>query len=72
MVLFVILLLACYTWILQRSFSKNTVETAVERNTLRMDTIYETMIGVLEDDDFTEINTQEDMDTDEYIRLQNE
>ena len=71
-VLSVVLLLVCYTWILQRNFSRNTVETAVERNTLRMDTIYESVINVLKDEDFTLINTQEDMDTDAYIKLQNE
>lgn len=71
-VLFVILQVVCYTWILQRSYSRNTLKTAVERNILRMDTIYESMVSFLEDDDFTAINTQEDMDTDEYIRLQNE
>lgn len=71
-VLFVVLLLVCYTWILQRNFSKNTVETAVERNTLRTDTIYESMIGLLEDDDFTEINVQDDMETEVYVRLQSE
>lgn len=71
-VLFVTLQLVCYTWILQRSFIRNTMETAEDRNILRMDTIYESLAGVLEDDDFTLINNQEDMDTDEYIRLQNE
>ena len=38
----------------------NTLETAVERNTLRMDTIYQSMIGVLKDDDFRAINVQDD------------
>lgn len=59
-VLSVILLLVCYTWILQYNFSRNTLETAVERNTLRMDTIYQSMIGVLKDDDFRAINVQDD------------
>ena len=36
------------------------METAVERNTLRMDTIYQSMIGVLKDDDFRAINVQDD------------
>ena len=71
-VLFVVLQLVCYTWVLQHNYSRNTVETAVERNTLRMDTIYETLIDLLADEDFSAINGREDMDTEVYARLQGE
>ena len=71
-VLSVVLLLVCYTWILQHIFSRNALETAVERNILRMDTIYESMNSVFEDDDFCAINVLEDMHTEVYSRLQSE
>lgn len=71
-ILFIILQIVCYTWILQNNNSKNTLETAMKRNILRMDTIYESMVSILNDEDFTSIHTKEDMDTEAYIRLQNE
>lgn len=37
-----------------------------------MDTINEYMVSILTDEDFTSIYTKEDMDTEAYIRLQNE
>lgn len=71
-VLFVVLLLVCYTWVLQHSYSRNRLDTAVERNIIRMDSINDSLSGVLRDEDFTSIQTIEDMDTEAYIRLQNE
>ena len=71
-VLFVVLLLVCYTWVLQHRYSRNRLDTAVERNIIRMDSINDSLSGVLRDEDFTSIQTIEDMDTEAYIRLQNE
>lgn len=69
--LFIFLQIVCYTWVLQRSYSKNTLETAVNRTILRVDTIYESMTDILEDAYFTTIHTSDDMHTEAYATLQN-
>lgn len=72
LVLFVVLLLVCYTGILQKHFGRNRLNTAVEKNIIRMDSINESLAGVLDDEDFASIHTKGDMDTEAYIILQNE
>ena len=69
--LFIFLQIVCYTWVLQRSYSKNTLEKAVNRTILRVDTIYESMTDILEDAYFTTIHTSDDMHTEAYATLQN-
>lgn len=48
-VLLCVFMIICYTWILQRNYSKNTLESALERNIIRSDTINETVTKLLND-----------------------
>ncbi|MDD6190058.1 MAG: ATP-binding protein [Firmicutes bacterium] len=69
-VLFMTLQIVCYTWILQTNYSKDTLESAIERNTLRMDSVNDSVSGAFDDDDFTSITAEEDMESERYIAFQ--
>lgn len=65
-----ILFITVYTYILQTNNSDNTLEAAVERNSECADAIHRMVNNLLTRDDFTDINTVEDMKLDRYKELQ--
>lgn len=65
-----ILFITVYTYILQTNNSDNTLEAAVERNSECADAIHRMVNNLLTRDDFTDINTIEDMKLDRYKELQ--
>lgn len=70
LMLAVILFIALYTYVMQKNYSRNTLETAVEDNVQRSDAIYQTIYNNLTEEDYTEINTKDDMQTERYQVLQ--
>lgn len=65
-----ILFITVYTFILQTNNSNNTLEAAVERNSECADAIHRLVNNLLTRDDFTDINSIEDMKLDRYKELQ--
>ena len=65
-----ILFVTVYTYILQTNNSNNTLEAAVERNSECADAIHRMVNSLLTRDDFTDINSLEDMQSDRYQKLQ--
>lgn len=65
-----VLFISVYTYILQNNNSQNTLEAAVERNSECADAIHRMVNNLLTRDDFTDINTLEDMQSDRYQELQ--
>ena len=62
--------IAVYTYVLQTNNSNNTLEAAVERNSECADAIHRMVNNLLTRDDFTDINTLEDMESERYRKLQ--
>lgn len=70
LILICVLFIALYTFTLQKSYSKTTLQMAVERNSSCSDTIHRLVSNKLTREDFDEINTIDDMQTERYQRLQ--
>lgn len=70
MLMAVVLFVTLYTFILQKSYSYNTLKEAVETDTERSDAIYESISNKLTKEDYTEINDIDDMQTERYKTLQ--
>ena len=70
LILICVLFIALYTFTLQKSYSKTTLQMAVERNSSCSDTIHRLVSNKLTREDFEEINTIDDMQTDRYQKLQ--
>ncbi len=68
--LLTVFFIAVYTYILQNNNSSNTLEAAVERNSECADAIHRMVNNLLTRDDFTNIDSMEDMQTDRYQELQ--
>lgn len=64
------LFIAVYTFALQKNYSSNTLEAAVERNISCSEAIYRAVSNRLIRTDFTDINTVEDMQSERYQTLQ--
>ena len=69
-VLLILLFISAYTYILQRSYRDNTLEAAVDRDITCSDAVHQVLSNKLQRDDFTQINTVEDMQTAHYQMLQ--
>ena len=67
-----VLLLAVYTFVLQQNYIKNTLESAVERDTRCSDAIHRVVSDKFTRDDFENIETLADMQTERYQQLQKE
>lgn len=65
-----VLFIAVYTYILQRNYSQNTLDAAVERDIACSDAIHKVVSNRFTQEDFLEINTREDMDFSRYKQLQ--
>lgn len=68
--LIAVLFIAVYTYILQRNYSQNTLDAAVERDIECSDAIHKVVSNRFTQEDFLEINTREDMDSSRYKQLQ--
>ena len=68
--LIAVLFIAVYTYILQRNYSQNTLDAAVERDIACSDAIHKVVSNRFTQEDFLEINTREDMDSSRYKQLQ--
>ena len=65
-----VLFISIYTYILQKNNSNNTLEAAVERNSECADAIHRMINNLLTRDDFAEIDSLEDMQTERYQEVQ--
>lgn len=65
-----VLFISGYTFVLQKMHGDSILENAVEQNSARTDAMQKGVSGFITREDFTEINTVEDMDTELYKRLQ--
>ena len=70
--LFTVFLVSVYTFILQRNYSENTLESAVEWNTQCADAIHKLVLQKLTGEDYKNISTIADMQSERYQRLQKE
>ena len=68
--LIAVLLIAVYTFVLQKNYSESTLDAAVERNVACSDAIHKLVSNKFTREDYTQINTREDMDTERYKALQ--
>ena len=71
-VLFIILQIVCYTWILQTNYNRNTLNAAMERNRLRMDSINESIAGIFGDDSYPSVYKEVDIDSEVFVSMQKE
>ncbi len=65
-----LLFVSAYTFILQKMHGDSILENAVSENSARTDAMQRGVSDYLTRDDFTEINTIEDMDSEHYKNLQ--
>lgn len=65
-----VLFISGYTFVLQKMHSDSILENAVEQNSARTDAMQTGVSGFITREDFTEINSMEDMDTELYQTLQ--
>ena len=70
--LFTVFLVSVYTFILQRNYSENTLESAVEWNTQCADAIHKLVLQKLTGEDYKNISSIADMQSERYQRLQKE
>ena len=70
--LLMVFLVSVYTFILQRNYSENTLESAVEWNTQCADAIHKLVLQKLTGEDYKNISTIADMQSERYQRLQKE
>ena len=68
--LLAIVFIVIYTFILQRNYSNNTLESAEKRNISCSDTIYEMVSNIFTKEDYSEINNIDDMKKERYQELQ--
>lgn len=65
-----ILFISAYTFILQKMHGDSILENAVSQNSARTDAMQKGVSGFITREDFTDINSFEDMDTELYKSLQ--
>lgn len=70
--LLTVLLIVVYTYTLQKSYANNTLEAAIERDTECSDAIHKLVSNKFTREDYSQINTLEDMQTERYKVLQTE
>lgn len=66
--LLTVFLVSVYTFILQRNYSENTLESAVEWNTQCADAIHKLVLQKLTGEDYKNISTIADMQSERYQR----
>ena len=68
--LLAVFLIAVYTFLLQKSYSTITLEANVDQNITCSDAIHKLVSNTFTRDDFTDINTVDDMSSERYQTLQ--
>lgn len=68
--LLAVFLIAVYTFLLQKSYSTSTLEANVNQNITCSDAIHKLVSNTFTRDDFTDINTVDDMSSEQYQTLQ--
>lgn len=68
--LLAVFLIAVYTFLLQKSYSTSTLEANVDQNITCSDAIHKLVSNTFTRDDFTDINTVDDMSSEQYQTLQ--
>ena len=68
--LLAVFLIAVYTFLLQKSYSTSTLEATVDQNITCSDAIHKLVSNTFTRDDFTDINTVDDMSSERYQTLQ--
>lgn len=68
--LLAVFLIAVYTFLLQKSYSTSTLEANVDQNITCSDAIHKLVSNTFTRDDFTDINTVNDMSSERYQTLQ--
>lgn len=68
--LLAVFLIAVYTFLLQKSYSTSTLEANVDQNITCSDAIHKLVSNTFTRDDFTDINTVDDMSSERYQTLQ--
>lgn len=69
-ILLAILSVSVYTFILQKEANENTLNHAIEENSRRTDAMYEGVQKFLTKEDFSGINDRSDMESEQYVTLQ--
>lgn len=69
-VLISVMFISGYTYVLQKIHGDSIIENAVEQNSARTDAMQKGVSGFITREDFTDINSAEDMDTELYKTLQ--
>ena len=70
LVLLTLLFISAYTFILQHNYAQNTLDAAVDRNIECSDSIRRVVTNKLTTNDFTQVNTRQDMRLPRYRILQ--
>ena len=68
--LLAVFLIAVYTFLLQKSYSTSTLEANVDQNITCSDAIHKLVSNTFTRDDFTDINTVDNMSSERYQTLQ--
>lgn len=68
--LLAVFLIAVYTFLLQKSYSTSTLEANVDQNITCSDAIHKLVSNTFTRDDFMDINTVDDMSSEQYQTLQ--
>lgn len=68
--LLAVFLIAVYTFLLQKSYSTSTLEANVDQNITCSDAIHKLVSNTFTKDDFTDINTVDNMSSERYQTLQ--
>lgn len=68
--LLAVFFITIYTLILQKNYSRNTLEAEVDRDIACSDAIHKLVSNKFTREDYTQINTRDDMSSERYQRLQ--
>lgn len=64
------LFVSAYTFILQKTTNKNTLNNTIKENRKRTDAMYKGVQKFLTEEDFSQINNKYDMKSEKYVKLQ--
>ncbi len=69
-ILIAILFVSVYTFVLQKTTNKNTLNNTIKENSKLTDAMYEGVQKFLTKEDFSQINDESDMKSEQYVKLQ--
>lgn len=64
------LFVSAYTFVLQKTTNKNTLNNIIKENSKRTDAMYKGVQKFLTEEDFSQINNKYDMKSEKYVKLQ--